>query len=691
MRSRAKCLSAFVVAATLVTVVSCDLPTSASESSTLAVTPEAVSLLPQESTQLSAAIHRPDGTIASPSTVAWHSLDPSIATVDEHGNVTAQVHTGPQAVYTSVVGTAGGIRDTVPIEVRPWPVHRVVAAMDSLVLTPGQSVALDAVPMSSTGVALTGRELVWLPGDQSVVTISGAQVAAAPYNGTNDRYTSVVVYSEGVADTVVIRVAPHQPTEIIVTPDSIELAPGDEVTFAATARAGDIELDGSGITWTSSDETALAVGAGGEAVALHYVGPETRVIDVVATAGGASGRATVVIRPFAVATVDVFPATETLVPNRTVQLGAVLRDANGVFLEGHPITWTSSNTDVATVSSDGLVLTRLAGAATITAKSGDAVGEMQLNVVHPVISVDVTPKFSTVWLGRSETFTTVLRDTIGTVLTGRLVTWSSSDSTRATVSEDGVVTALSEGPVTITATAEGVVATASVDVFVEPQAAITITFDDGWRGVVEFAAPILDSLRLRANIGWITHADWGGVMTLDDLRALQARGWSILSHTMTHPFLTQLPLDSVAFELAGSRARVIESGFDPRVLILPYLDHNDPVLAASAAAGYTYTRCCILESWSPDTLISWPIAPDARHRITGVDVTNYDGQTTTYNFRTSEGRSALRMLLLDAVARRKFVDVFFHDVVPEDLHDLRLTLELLTEFRPYLITYGMLQ
>src|SRR5690606_1278968 len=149
-----------------------------------------------------------------------------------------------------------------------------------------------------------------------------------------------VVYSEGVADTVVIRVAPHQPTQIIVTPDSIEIAPGGEVRFAATVRAGNIELDGAGITWTSSNESALAVGAGGEAVALHYVGAETRVIDVIATAGGVSGKATVVIRPFAVATIDVFPATETLVPNRTVQLDVVLRDANGVFLEGHPITWT---------------------------------------------------------------------------------------------------------------------------------------------------------------------------------------------------------------------------------------------------------------------------------------------------------------------------------------------------------------
>jgi hypothetical protein len=86
---------------------------------------------------------------------------------------------------------------------------------------------------------------------------------------------------------------------------------------------------------------------------------------------------------------------------------------------------------------------------------------------------------------------------------------------------------------------------------------------------------------------------------------------------------------------------------------------------------------------SPDTLDAWPIPPSARNRLAAVDVTNYEGHTTTYNFRSPEGRFALRTLLLDAVARRKFVDVVFHNIIPEDVPDLRLTLEILTEFRRY--------
>jgi peptidoglycan/xylan/chitin deacetylase (PgdA/CDA1 family) len=315
---------------------------------------------------------------------------------------------------------------------------------------------------------------------------------------------------------------------------------------------------------------------------------------------------------------------------------------------------------------------------------------MQLTVVHPVTEVRVTPRLSTIWIGREQAFAATLTDSVSRVLTDRLVTWSSSDTTRAVVTASGVVTARREGLVTITATAEGLSHSASVDLFPEPAAAITITFDDAWRGVLQHAAPILDSLRLRGNVSWMTNVDWSAVMVPEELRLLQSSGWSILSHTMTHPYLTRLSLDSASREIRQSRERIVSLGFDPRVFIVPYLDRNEEVLAVAAAAGYTYTRCCAEDVWSTDTLVAWPIRDEVRHRLVGIDVTNYEGVVTTYNFRTASGRSALRTLLRDAVARRKFVDVFFHDIIPEDVDDLRETLAMIAEFRPYLITYGML-
>src|SRR5690606_16146937 len=59
--------------------------------------------------------------------------------------------------------------------------------------------------------------------------------------------------------------------------------------------------------------------------------------------------------PAPVATVTVSPSSAPVEVGRTLQLTATLKDQNGNALSGRAITWTSTNTSVATVTSDGLV------------------------------------------------------------------------------------------------------------------------------------------------------------------------------------------------------------------------------------------------------------------------------------------------------------------------------------------------
>jgi Big-like domain-containing protein/calcineurin-like phosphoesterase family protein len=64
------------------------------------------------------------------------------------------------------------------------------------------------------------------------------------------------------------------------------------------------------------------------------------------------------------------PASTTISAGQTVQLIAVLKDANGTPLSSGTIVWASAAAAVATVSDSGLVHGVAAGAATITASSG---------------------------------------------------------------------------------------------------------------------------------------------------------------------------------------------------------------------------------------------------------------------------------------------------------------------------------
>ena len=160
--------------------------------------------------------------------------------------------------------------------------------------------------------------------------------------------------------------------------------------------------------------------------------------------------------PPAVATVDVAAPGSNLIVAQTAQLAATPRDAKGNALTGRTITWTTSSAAIATVSSSGLVTGVTPGTATISATVDGKIGSATITVVPPpVATVTVTLAASTVQAGQTTQATADTRDGAGNVLSGRTVAWSSSDPTIASVSGTGVVTGLTVGAATITATSEG--------------------------------------------------------------------------------------------------------------------------------------------------------------------------------------------------------------------------------------------
>src|SRR5437667_8332572 len=92
-----------------------------------------------------------------------------------------------------------------------------------------------------------------------------------------------------------------------------------------------------------------------------------------------------------------------------------------------------------------------------------------------VASVAVAPATATVPVGQTVQLTATTKDANGTVLTGRTVTWATSNAALATVSGTGLVTGVAEGgPVAITATSEGQSGTAAVTVSPVPVASVAV-------------------------------------------------------------------------------------------------------------------------------------------------------------------------------------------------------------------------
>jgi alpha-tubulin suppressor-like RCC1 family protein len=122
-----------------------------------------------------------------------------------------------------------------------------------------------------------------------------------------------------------------------------------------------------------------------------------------------------------------------------------------------------------TSSSSGLVQTTwtlgaTAGAqamtATIAGVPGSSLGISATAVPAPVATVAVTPAAPSIAVGASVQLATTLKDVAGTLLTGRVVTWTSSNAAITTVSSKGLLTATGLGVDTITATSEGMSGTA---------------------------------------------------------------------------------------------------------------------------------------------------------------------------------------------------------------------------------------
>jgi uncharacterized protein YjdB len=171
---------------------------------------------------------------------------------------------------------------------------------------------------------------------------------------------------------------------------------------------------------------------------------------------------TVVVTP-PVASVSVTPSSATVTVGATTPLTATPKDAQGNALD-RPVSWSSSDPAVAAVDGSGLVTGVAEGSATVTASSEGKSGSAAITVTPiPVASVDVSPASATIEVDETVDLDAVPRDADGNAL-DRPVTWSSSNTSVATVDADGLVTGVAEGTATITATCEGKTGTAAITV-----------------------------------------------------------------------------------------------------------------------------------------------------------------------------------------------------------------------------------
>src|SRR6185295_6868895 len=130
-----------------------------------------------------------------------------------------------------------------------------------------------------------------------------------------------------------------------------------------------------------------------------------------------------------VASVRLTPAgDQALLVGQTKQLTAATLDSDGNPLPERPVTWSSSSSTVASVSTTGLITAVATGGAVITAASEGKTAVVAVTVsAVPIASILVTPANDDLVVTQTLQLTAVAKDAQGGTLSGRPVSWSSSD------------------------------------------------------------------------------------------------------------------------------------------------------------------------------------------------------------------------------------------------------------------------
>ena len=382
-------------------------------------------------------------TNATDKSATWESSNPSSVTVVD-GVVTAKA-TGA----ADITATASGKSATCHVTVKQSDEEKVAVKSitlnkTSLELEEGETFDLVATVLPADA---TNRTVSWTS-DSGCVTVSDKGKVTAVKAGT----ATITARAERKDATCVVTVSPKILIDsITIIEQSIVLTEGDTKTLTVKILPEDLDAT---IKWSTSNSAVATVENG----TVTAVAPG--IADITAKVGDKSStcRVSVKGKPVAVTSVTLNPTTASITVGATAVLTATVAPENATDKN---VTWKSLDESVATVTG-GAVYAKKVGKTTITATAGGKSATCVVTVTAPIAVTSVTLNKTTLTLtiGGSDTL-------IATVLpndaTNKAVTWTSSDTAIATVT-DGAVYAKSAGTATITATADGKSATCTVTV-----------------------------------------------------------------------------------------------------------------------------------------------------------------------------------------------------------------------------------
>ncbi|MCM1364608.1 MAG: Ig-like domain-containing protein [Faecalibacterium sp.] len=377
----------------------------------------------------------------------WSSSDTKIATVTagtiSGASVTANIKALKAGKAKISYSTTDGSNRSGSFTVEVKPLITFLSLSSSYkVITPNASEAKLTATIKPGNAG--NQVLTWASSNPSVCDVDHAGVLIPKSKGTAV-ISAKTKDGTNLSSTCTVRVA-EKASSVSLNKKSQSLKVGKTATLTATVKT----TDGStynNVSWSSSNTKVATVSSGGVVKAAY---PGTATITAT-TLDGTKKSVTCKVTVTAPVKGITLTAKKTIALDKTATLKPTF---NPTYASNQNVTWKSSNTKVATVSSKGVVTGKKVGTATITCTTADGgyKASCTVSVVIKTTSIKLNKSAATIAAGKTLTLKATLAPSNAT---DKTVKWSSSNTKVAKVSSSGVVTAVAGGQCTITAKSSG--------------------------------------------------------------------------------------------------------------------------------------------------------------------------------------------------------------------------------------------
>jgi hypothetical protein len=293
----------------------------------------------------------------------------------------------------------------------------------------------------SDGSMQTLTQVTWISSAPTIATISSSGLATGVAVGM----VTISATSGGVTGSTSLTIAAAVPSlvSIAVGPPNPSVALGQSQQFTATGTYSDgsMQVLTSQVTWSSSMMGVAAISTGGLATSAS-IGSST----ITATLGSISGNTQLTVTAAQLVSIAVTPM------NMSVPLGTLQQyTATGTYTDNSTkditgsVTWASSQTGTATITTSGLLTARGLGSSTISATSGSVTGSTDVTInTANVVSVVLQPANATIANGTNIQYVAIATFNDGSTLNVTFtsgINWTSSVPTVATIGPASGLTA----------------------------------------------------------------------------------------------------------------------------------------------------------------------------------------------------------------------------------------------------------